>query len=165
MPPALQTISRNQYAPIFVETKHYRARSGKQPPASLGSRTTQPHRQRPDRWFPLGGISPRPLKIRLDELHRISLIRGDETLRRRPGAQITNQMRERPEHFDLKFRSFDFVKRKRHLAIAAPDQPPLRRPEGADNLIVITPHERLNVRRKAEIIVSPDSNYAGGRWE
>src|SRR5262245_2073384 len=31
-----------------------------------GSRTAQSHRQRPDRSFPLGGISPRPLKIRLN---------------------------------------------------------------------------------------------------
>src|SRR5262245_66392278 len=29
MPPAFQTISRNQYAPIFVETKHYLARHEK----------------------------------------------------------------------------------------------------------------------------------------
>ena len=55
------------------------------------------------------------------------------------------------------------MKRKRHLAIAAPDQSPLRWPERADNLIVITPDERINVRGKAEIIVSPDSNYSAWR--
>src|SRR5450432_120809 len=104
--------------------------------------------------FPLT-FRPGADEIARNLIDRIPAVRDDETLCCRPGAEISEQMIQRPAHFNLKRWSRQFLEREWQIKVTAPHHLSFGRPIRTDDFVVKLPNERIDLRRDSQFIVSP----------